>query len=90
MDSYIAISAQLDALNRRMSAKQVRQGSNCDFCWGKHPNHECHTKNQAASILAANQANYDNNFNQYNNPYSNIYNQGWRNYPISHRIKEIK
>lgn len=64
MDHYIAISAQLDALNRRINAMKVHQGSNCNFCRGKHPNHECHVGNQAASVLAANQANYINNSNR--------------------------
>ena len=29
----------------------------------------------------ADQANYVNNYTRQNNPYSNTYNQGWRNHP---------
>ena len=85
IDSVNALSAQVAALSRKMDSLSSKFESKptvqCDLCGGNHASIECQTGNPFASPNAE-QENYVSNFQKpQNNPYSNIYNPGWRNHP---------
>ncbi|KAJ4717074.1 Retrotransposon gag protein [Melia azedarach] len=53
----------------------------CELCSGNHPSMDCQVGNPCAPS-SSEQVSYVGNYNQQNNnPYSNTYNQRWRNHP---------
>ncbi|KAL5549392.1 hypothetical protein UlMin_004623 [Ulmus minor] len=85
IDLVNALSAQVAALARKMDSMSSRLESKptveCELCGGNHASIECQVGNPFASPNAE-QASYVSNFKrQQHNPYSNIYNPGWRNHP---------
>ncbi|KAK8609109.1 hypothetical protein V6N13_025416 [Hibiscus sabdariffa] len=82
LDAKDSVSAQLSAitnmlknLQRSNEVKDVKAASSsCLLCHGNHHEHECPSNQESI--------NYVGNHNRgNNNPYSNTYNQGWRQYP---------
>lgn len=80
MDAFNALSAQLTTLsklmmeNKTQASAQAAQVIPCDFCGSNHSWEQC--------LLQFETANFVGNYNRsQNNPYSNIYNPGWRNHP---------
>lgn len=52
----------------------------CNFCIGAHAIDDCQNCYQYVSSYSK-EANYVGNYNKENNPFSNSFNQGWRNHP---------
>ena len=80
LDAFNMLSAKMDnvitVLNRHGEVGPTSKGNVacCTLCGGNHESTNCATIEQVQ---------YVNNFNwpNQNNPYSNTYNQGWRNHP---------
>ncbi|KAK8684709.1 hypothetical protein V6N13_040725 [Hibiscus sabdariffa] len=70
-----AITNMLKSLQRSNEVKDVKAASStCLLCHGNHHEHECPSNQESI--------NYVGNQNRgNNNPYSNTYNQGWRQHP---------
>jgi len=92
VDTLTLLSAKVDAMTQRLERLNVNAVNSsapplsCEICGSiDHLTENC----QVGSPFAQNtsdQVNYINNFNTRltNDPYSNTYNPGWRNYLISH------
>ena len=85
VDCVPTLLAEIAALraevnNLKGTAMHV-QSITCDLCGGGHDTNNCQTGNPFAKTTET--ANYIGNFfrPQQNNPYSNTYNQGWRQHP---------
>ena len=85
VDCVPTLLAEIAALraevnNLKGTAMHV-QSITCDLCGGGHDTSNCQTGNPFAKTTDT--ANYIGNFfrPQQNNPYSNTYNQGWRQHP---------
>lgn len=84
IDVISALTTQISTLSKQLGTLNVNaiQSTNlsCEFCAGNHHSNECAAASQFAP--APEQVNQVADFNrQRNNPYSNTYNQGWRNHP---------
>lgn len=54
----------------------------CDICVGPHPTHKCQVGSASRTTVEFEKVNYVNRQGRLqNNPYSNIYNLGWRSHP---------
>ncbi|KAJ4718833.1 DNA-directed DNA polymerase [Melia azedarach] len=85
VDNISALTAQLATLNKQlgvMTAQSIHIPQVvCELCSGNHPSTDCQVGNPFAPS-SSEQVSYVGNYNQQNNnPYSNTYNQGWRNHP---------
>ncbi|KAJ4724584.1 DNA-directed DNA polymerase [Melia azedarach] len=85
VDNLSALTAQLATLNKQlgvMTAQSIHIPQVvCELCNGNHPSTDCQVGNPFAPS-SSEQMSYVGNYNQQNNnPYSNTYNQGWRNHP---------
>ena len=82
MPTLLAEIAALRAeVNNLKGTAMHVQSITCDLCGGGHDTSNCQTGNPFAKTTDT--ANYIGNFfrPQENNPYSNTYNQGWRQHP---------
>ncbi|XP_062085017.1 uncharacterized protein LOC133791100 [Humulus lupulus] len=86
LDAITALTAQVASLTKQLQpnamATQVMQiQAVCHNCGGLHPFEQCMVVEMNNSIPME-QVNMMGNFNrQANNPFSNLFNQGWRNQP---------
>ncbi|KAJ4724582.1 DNA-directed DNA polymerase, partial [Melia azedarach] len=85
VDNISALTAQLATLTKQlgvMTAQSIHIPQVvCELCSGNHPSTDCQVGNPFAPS-SSEQVSYVGNYNQQNNnPYSNAYNQGWRNHP---------
>ncbi|XP_052203104.1 uncharacterized protein LOC127808573 [Diospyros lotus] len=80
-----SLSAQVAALNAKLdnlcNPSMPTRSITCDLCGAVgHSSVECQMGNTFANVLES--ANFVGNFHrQQHNPYSNVYNPGWRNHP---------
>ncbi|KAK1439692.1 hypothetical protein QVD17_05512 [Tagetes erecta] len=78
VDSYTALTAQLEALSTKVDQMQVnRVHTCCELCGGPHPGSDC----QMGEMMHEQVDFMGNQTRPQNNPYSNTYNPGWRNHP---------
>ena len=64
----------------KMNVNAIQTNVVCDHCARNHSSVNCQMGNPFAQSSYG-QANYMSNFQHQNNPYSNMYNPGWRNHP---------
>ena len=72
IDTLSAIQAQLAVITKRLGAvtvSSIQTNSSCDFCGGGYDNNNCQAGNNFA-FEQNEQANYINNYQRPNNPYS--------------------
>ena len=83
LDAITALTAQVSALTKRLDACGMgTSGINaiqssfisCEECGGGHATDSCPGNQESVQFVA----NYNR---QRNDPYSNVYNPGWRNHP---------
>ncbi|XP_024027611.1 uncharacterized protein LOC112093437 [Morus notabilis] len=78
VDAVTALTAQVSSLSNILKSLNVAAPANaatpvaltCVYCGAKHSFENCPSNPESVC--------YVNNFNQNNNPYSNSYNQGWK------------
>ncbi|KAL4610105.1 hypothetical protein ACB092_08G028300 [Castanea dentata] len=63
-----------------MNVNAIQTNVVCDHCSRNRSSDDCQVGNPFAQSSYG-QANYVSNFQRQNNPYSNMYNPGWRNHP---------
>ena len=83
LDSITSLAAQMATLSQqlgKMNVNAIQTNVVCDHCVGNHSSVDCQMGNPFAQSSYG-QANYVSNFQRQNNPYSNMYNLGWRNHP---------
>lgn len=80
LDTHTALLAQIELLNKQLAKWCLNkanvsqmQSLKCDFCGGGH-------ENRRSSLEGVSEESQFANF-QKNNPYSNTYNMGWKDYP---------
>ncbi|XP_022019258.1 uncharacterized protein LOC110919293 [Helianthus annuus] len=81
VDTYTALAAQIGALAARFDqAQNVSQvQSSCELCGVSHEPGTCE---QGVTFTGHEEVDYlGNQIRPQNNPYSNMYNPGWRNHP---------
>ncbi|XP_024024962.1 uncharacterized protein LOC112092619 [Morus notabilis] len=81
VDAVTALTAQVSSLSTILKSMNVATGANaatpialtCVYCGDGHSFENCPSNSESVC--------YVNNFNSNNNPYSNSYNQGWKQHP---------
>ncbi|KAK1429674.1 hypothetical protein QVD17_11888 [Tagetes erecta] len=80
VDSYTALTAQLEALSTKFDQMQANRVQGCcELCGGPHMSSDCQAGNMYDSHEHVDFM--GNQVRPQNNPYSNTYNPGWKNHP---------